>query len=782
MHGRVAPGDRRHPDRLRWGWVARALTLFAWSIAIASIPSGAAASGCPTSTEESPGFRAYLPECRAYELVSPPYTGGFAIFGGLEFASFRVADDGEGVIGSSLGSFAGQESGFVQGTTLGTAYGLTRAATGWQSSGLNPPASQFPFSAIQDAGADLQRSLFYVASAVFKEGPADYVIREANGSLAMVGPESPVEPVTGYHTYLGGSADLSRIAFELSAANSAGRDVLWPGDTTIAPSEEGAQRFSLYENSGTGNAEPKLVGVENSTPLTSNEEADLIGQCGVELGGSEDAYNAISPSGFAIFFTPAPGPCSNAGETEAGTAPAVAELYARIEGARTLAISEPSLSTPGRECTGTCAEYQNEEGGHTRSAGQFAGASADGHRVFFITEQPLLNSDLDTSPDLYMADLSATGVSKLLDVSLGGNGDPTPGEGAEVQGVVRIAEDGSMVYFVANGALTSDPNANGETAVAGARNLYVYDVVTGRTTFVAELATGDSTDWSARNFRTAQASAPDGRFLVFSSKAHLQGTGDTSGNGSNVAQLFEYDNKDHGVARVSIGQQGEYLCSQTALAEPGFNCNGNVQSAQQAPTVQRQDYFEGDEAARPNMNVDVTGDGTVFFESKDSLTPDAVNGFPNTSPGFPNVYEYHDGNVFLISDGHEAPVGESGGKPLTKTQLVGAAGDGEGVLFLTADSLVPQDGNTQVSLYDARIDGGFPAPPLVPGCTSEACRGAASAAPTSPTVGSVTQHGSGNEQPARKCRKGKVRRRGKCVAKKHTHRHRAGGRARRTRR
>jgi hypothetical protein len=33
-------------------------------------------ASCPN--EASPGFRAYLPDCRAYEMVTPPYkSGGF---------------------------------------------------------------------------------------------------------------------------------------------------------------------------------------------------------------------------------------------------------------------------------------------------------------------------------------------------------------------------------------------------------------------------------------------------------------------------------------------------------------------------------------------------------------------------------------------------------------------------------------------------------------------------------------------------------------------------------
>ncbi len=56
-----------------------------------------------------------------------------------------------------------------------------------------------------------------------------------------------------------------------------------------------------------------------------------------------------------------------------------------------------------------------------------------------------------------------------------------------MQGVVRISEDGSHVYFVARGVLASNANAEGQTAVQGADNLYVSDTGAHETRFVGEL-------------------------------------------------------------------------------------------------------------------------------------------------------------------------------------------------------------------------------------------------------------------------------------------------------
>jgi hypothetical protein len=98
----------------------------------------------------------------------------------------------------------------------------------------------------------------------------------------------------------------------------------------------------------------------------------------------------------------------------------------------------------------------------------------------------------------------------------------------------------------------------------------------------------------------------------------------------------------------------------------------------------------------------------VFFTSSDGLTPGAVIGHSS-------VYEYHAGEVSLISNGHD--LSESGAR------LLGTDGSGEDVFFTTSNQLVPQDVDTQVDIYDARIAGGFAATPATPGCSEDACQG-----------------------------------------------------------
>jgi hypothetical protein len=127
----------------------------------------------------------------------------------------------------------------------------------------------------------------------------------------------------------------------------------------------------------------------------------------------------------------------------------------------------------------------------------------------------------------------------------------------------------------------------------------------------------------------------------------------------------------------------------------------------------------------------------VFFQSSDGLTPQALNhetiGESSSSEEryATNVYEYHEGNVYLISDGRD--VGRK------SAHLVGTGASGADVLFTTVDQLALQDTDTNTDIYDARIDGGFPVPVAPAECSGDACQGPLSPAPVLLSPGSEFQ-------------------------------------------
>jgi Tol biopolymer transport system component len=305
--------------------------------------------------------------------------------------------------------------------------------------------------------------------------------------------------------------------------------------------------------------------------------------------------------------------------------------------------------------------------------------------VFFLSEQHLLGGA--EGVNLYEYDFNAARGERVALIA------------PNALGVARISEDGSRIYFVAQGRLTSAANPLGDVAQpTEADNLYMYDTGTGEVSFVGELSAEDAADWQVRDERPVDAS-PDGRFLVFDSSADLTHSG-TSG----VSQVFEYDTVAKSLVLVSRVQGGAGGVFPASIVFPNYT--GNFDPSPQPSSV--------------------SDDGSVVvFESEAALTPHAL-------AGYGNVYEYRNGVLSLISDGQDRSHRDGGASSVS---LVGVDGSGRDIFFTTADPLVPQDGDTQEDVYDARIEGGF-LPSATAECKGEGCQGPL--APSLPDINPVS--------------------------------------------
>jgi hypothetical protein len=314
----------------------------------------------------------------------------------------------------------------------------------------------------------------------------------------------------------------------------------------------------------------------------------------------------------------------------------------------------------------------------------FRAATPDGSKVFFTDETQLTN-DPDDNGGLYEYDFD-TGA--LTDLSPDGSGSPG------VEGVVGGSEDGSNVYFVASASLAAG-------AGAGKNNLYLsHD---GAITFIAALSNEDSADWTETlENRTARVT-PDGEHLVFMSQEPLTGYDNIDADtGKADTEVFVYD-ATGGLSCASCNPSGERPVGPSKV-----------------PTGQNRNYI-------PRY---ISDDGQrVFFDSSDALVPQASNGKQN-------VYEYENGTVYLLSAGTSEDI----------STFSDASPDGDDAFFATRAHLVPEDENANAHLYDARVDGGFPAGALPPApCSGEGCRGSLSAPPA--LLGVATETDGGAESP-----------------------------------
>ena len=361
--------------------------------------------------------------------------------------------------------------------------------------------------------------------------------------------------------------------------------------------------------------------------------------------------------------------------------------------------------------------------------------------------------------------------------SLGLKGVPA---GTEIHGshpafFTAVSNDGANVYFVSDGVLAPNTNAQGATAVPVEPNLYRFDTGTGDTTFIGTLAESDVSKEGHPSGLAGEPDisrpaipTPDGGVLVFASAANLTGRNPWQ----QYTEIYRY---------TVAGSKLECL----SCTAPGVKPTGNANFGETA----------GGTYDPPGLTSPISEDGSrVFFDTPDSLVPEDTNGSAPQSAKFgtptsTDVYEAEGGKVFLLSSG----------KATTPTVLQGTTPSGDDVLFTTTAKLAPQDTDGGYeNVWDARVGGGFPAEAGgQPSCVGAGCRAAFGVAPAFAPPSSTTPQSAGSPPPSTRavrfkpltCRKGLVKKRvkGKVVCAKKSARkvsHTAGeaGRAARARR
>ncbi|HEY5044527.1 MAG TPA: hypothetical protein VII53_01570 [Solirubrobacteraceae bacterium] len=647
-----------------------------------------------------------------------------------------VSPEGDAIEWASQGDYAGAQNYQVHSADPSNPYVARRLTSGWATSSAYPPPSliEEPFIGFTASGVfspDLSSESVCGTAHLTgtEEGPTiRCALRNPEGSWTGT-PE--YTDLTGANFAHGQEVGASRSVGDVVFYSERGHPFLSQDTSPVegCGSVEG-HCGGIYEETGTGTDSPglQLVNVDSGGNMIGPENENAIGALPSEPSGSN--YQAVSSDGSKVFFTAIP----------SGGVPT---LYARVNGSETIAISQP----PPSQCTGACA-------GAPPARAIYQGASASGARVFFTTTQPLVNGDTDEGNDLYEYDFTAAAEHRLVQVSGGGLGDLTPGAGAEVRGVVAVSEDGSHIYFVADGVLTSIPNALGQQASLGANNLYGYDAETGETRYIASLSEADRELWGfslsvsgtsgQADLRLAQSTA-DGRYLVFDSFAKLITAGseaDTSG----ARQVYRYDFATGALVRVSVGHNG-------------FADNGNVPGFNAVIGPVLGSDSQETEGASPSVNdsnrsISENGD-TIAFVTAAQLQSTDIAGGANKSctAGIIDVdgagcevYAWHEcsqadcgngqsGEVSMISDGQD-PAG---------SVYAGMSATGSDIFFQTRTRLVAQDTDSLGDIYDARIDGGFAAPTPEPSCSGEACQGTQSSSPTFGTPGSQSFTGGGNQ-------------------------------------
>jgi hypothetical protein len=734
--------------------------------------AGDASEGwCPN--EASVGFSADLPDCRAFESVTPAYLGDTDPRG-LGGSEPEISPSGTELLAEDFAGYAGSEGLDQAYTQYGAMYLYTRTPTGWTAEAQDPPASQFPWAYFASASVNTLRSSVWTVTNTPEdieptpERPATftYVLKTSKGNFAMVGPSA----APGHEENEGGAGKVLAVSengAHIIISVFARSKFLWPGDSTSENATGGSEPVSsLYEYRGASGGEPSLIGVSNrgSAPWRVgarhiNEGGQLLSECGTE-------YDDMSANGSVVLFTA----MHQSGCT--ASQPPSDELFARVRGSETVAISEPTAES--------CAACVTSG---TPGEARFEGISENGLIVYFTSTQALLPGASGVT--LYEFDIAAPVGRRVTLVA------------PNVTAASESSASGNRIYLQSSSALAVTTNANGEAPAEGAENIYLYDAPAATLAFVAT-ASGETDLDPSR----------EGGFLAFLSATHYAGTDDTSA----VPQLFEYDSTTRRVLRVSRGARvpGGAYCPTTHQITERYNCDGNTTDTELvagagseaamrfAPYPVAETYTSSNEVATRTrvtgspLHNGIAENGSIAFSSELPLTPQAIAGSVIFDErGFPtsrveNFYEYRNGEVYLLAPANEklAPI-ELTPNPLGTTWLLGIDTSGQDIYFGSNSDLQGEGPSAQATWYDAREDGGFSSL-SVPTCEGEACQGTPPATPNlfGTPASSTLDGGNGDStfavpvvpksttvSPAtiKKCRKGKKRERSRCVVVKSKH-------------
>ena len=327
----------------------------------------------------------------------------------------------------------------------------------------------------------------------------------------------------------------------------------------------------------------------------------------------------------------------------------------------------------------------------------YVGMTADGSKVFFRSAEQLTADDHDTSDDLFMWSEATDGLTRLS-AGAGGSGDtdscnPTWTSQCDVVPVIynggalpdsAIGSTSGEIYFY------SPEQLDGSKGVQDGRNIYVYR--NGGLQYVTT-ATITRMDLS-----------PDGAHAAFI-------TSD---------RITAYDNREFNEMYSYQPASNDLIC---------VSCNPNGS----APVGNVEGALNG---------LFMANDGRAFFYTHDALVPKDTNKLFD-------VYEYVDGRPQLITTGvgqHDRTLNFDG-DVRSRAALTSVSADGVNVYFDTYENLVTQDENGEfLKYYDARSGGGFPTDaPLQPCVAADECHGVGSSPP--PPTGIVSDgslKGSGN--------------------------------------
>jgi hypothetical protein len=679
---------------------------------------------CPNSQVRQEVRANAVPDCRAYELVSPTYAQGAALMPFSGPTSGVATSPPRLIYSASWGNF--DETTGEPTSGFSDKYVSTRTSTGWTTRYVGIPADQGVFTS-GPPGA-------IMGIPQFGDYPAFQRGTQATPNLARVIDYATGFPGQGENP---GSPSNAPYVWDSITGKQVDR---WPSG--VAPEDldfvgmpQASSDFTHFVFSS------NLVFAEGGQP--SSKEIGYGGGFTAEQVWPEDyVYDNDTETGSIVLASVKSAAKGN--EPFQGRAFNVSQDGSHILMTDEASLDGSGMSIPpdprqiaiGSEAVGPF--YLRVDGRETVEFGAghkliYEGSSPDGETVYLASSEQLSPDDHDSSIDIFVWRESDPG--SFTRISIGDHGeagntdDCSPNEqwialcGAFVPGInIGYALDGAGNGITDNFRATetddfyfeSPEQLQGQRGDPGERNLYLYR--NGAVRFVATMK--PNADASRMQV------TPDGAHMALVTKSDL-----TDYHSGGHKEMFVYDPR-----------AGSMACA---------SCRPDAKT----PT---------DELRTSGNGLFLTNDGRVFFTTRDPLVARDTNEQED-------VYEFTEGKAQLITTGLGPGFPTKVVSSITSPGLIGVSAEGTDVYFATIDNLVTQDHNgAQVKVYDARVGGGFPAERENPKCVAaDECHGPSSSQSLLPPDRTSAHIGAtGKAKPSKgKGKKNKAKKHGK--SKKH---------------
>ncbi len=715
-----------------------------------------------------------LADHRSWELVSPPNKHGAAIEAiSREGAPIQAAQDGEAISWAATAPVTEEAQGDRRPEPVQVL--SHRSEEGWASQDIATPHNK-------GEGFNPGEQTAY---RVFSPDLALAIIQPQFPSLTVEGPQlSPLTrekdiyltvPGSGrYQPLVTEAQDTAKIPYghklEFYGGSPDLKHDVFGSEVALLSGQSGER--GLYEwqppagqEGGEAEGQLRLISTLPGSATLASEPA--LGAMGLNTRG------AVSSDGSKVFWTEAEfeGPLYMS-KTQTGET-------IQIDAAQGPGTSEPT------------AEEREEE----LAAVHFQAATPSGSRVFFTDAWPL-TSDSGLEPreeeefgealgrpfDLYEYN---TETGKLSDLSP----DHNAGEQAEVLGTIPgVSQDGSYVYFVANGVLAPGaqhgncPRNQSKLPHPQAQcNLYVSEPDPQspgqrQTRLIARVSAEDGGDWASRLSAGEQEQvlgdltseiSPNGRYLSFMSSQELTGYDNEdqspAAKGAHDQEAYLYDAESASLTCVSCNPEGRRPHGVFDTEESGEGLGLLVDRPQTwngewlAGSIPGWTFVGLTEANYQSRYL--SNEGRMFFNAADALTgeqrmrPEQVEG-QEAQVGVENVYEYEPQNVGSCANEGGCVALVSSDTSQHESAFLDASEGGDGAFFMTAAPLLAEDTDSAYDVYDANVCGTADSRPCLPErqparepCTGEGCREAPASQLSFPGPTTQTSSGPGNAVP-----------------------------------